>query len=196
MAGPGRAQSHGFVLAGGRSSRMGRDKALLAVDASPMLRVIAARVEAVAGGVTVIADSGRYASLGLEVVPDLRPGLGPLSGIETALSLRRAEFNLIVACDMPNVSTQTLAALLRTIESSPADCIVSTSSIGRLEPLCAVYHRRSLRAVQQALNTGRGKVTEMLESLQVLHFAIENKEEMANLNSPEDWLAFLGARRG
>jgi molybdopterin-guanine dinucleotide biosynthesis protein A len=81
----------GFVLAGGRSSRMGRDKALLTIDGEALLTRVARQVAAVAGSVTVIGPPERYSHLSLEVVPDRTPGAGPLGGIDTALGLGRAE---------------------------------------------------------------------------------------------------------
>ena len=73
----------GFVLAGGASSRMGRDKALLPVQGSTLLEQVAREVLAVTGSVTVIAPPERYIGIGLSVIPDLSPGQGPLGGIHT-----------------------------------------------------------------------------------------------------------------
>ena len=175
---------------------MGRDKALLPLDDSPLLRVVAGRVAEVAGAVTVIAPPQTYDHLGIETVDDLHPGQGPLAGIETALSLNRAVDNLIVACDMPNISTVFLRRLLAAAEQTTADCLLPVSPDGQLEPLCAVYRPSCLPAIRSALDSGTRKIRDVLKTLQVVHFAIEDREEMVNLNSPEDWLAYLEARRG
>lgn len=175
---------------------MGRDKAFLPLDDAPMLRVIASRVADAAGGVTIIAPPDTYESLGFEVVSDLKPGQGPLAGIETALTLGRAENNLVVACDMPNVSAAFLRRLLDAAGQSTADCLLSVSPDGRQEPLCAVYRLSCLPAIRSALAAGTRKIRDVLKTLQVVHFAIEDKRETVNLNSPEDWLAYLEARRG
>src|SRR6476619_4706690 len=90
-----------FVLAGGRSSRMGTNKALLPYRAGTLVERIAAEVQAAAGSVTVVGPPEIYAPLGLTAIPDLRPGLGPLGGIVTALTATAASLSLIVACDLP-----------------------------------------------------------------------------------------------
>src|SRR5579871_469780 len=104
----------GFVLAGGRSSRMGRDKALLSFQGVPLVARVAEMVAQAAGSAVVIGDPGKYGGLGYAVVPDRRQGLGPLAGIEAALDFSTADWNLVLACDMPDVSAAFLRALLET----------------------------------------------------------------------------------
>ena len=105
----------GFVLTGGRSSRMGRDKALLPIEGSLLVERTAERVRAAAGSVTLIGAPARYAHLGLPVLPDLvedgGPG-GPICGLHTALKTTRADWNLVVACDMPGLTAGFLSDLL------------------------------------------------------------------------------------
>ncbi len=80
---------------------MGRDKAYLPVSGGILVTRVAGAVEAAAGNVALVGDPERYADLGYPVVADRYPGQGPLGGILTALGEKAAEWNLIVACDMP-----------------------------------------------------------------------------------------------
>ena len=91
----------GFVLVGGNSTRMGRDKAQLPLHGRTLVEHIAGAVAEAAGSVTLIGAPERYPDLGIRMLPDSRPGAGPLGGICTALASTDAEWNLIVACDMP-----------------------------------------------------------------------------------------------
>src|SRR5882672_6033560 len=97
----------GFVLTGGRSSRMGRDKALLPVAGSgpagglSLVERTAELVRGAAGSVILIGMPERYAHLGLPVVADIVEDCGPMGGLLTALHVTHADSNLIVACDMP-----------------------------------------------------------------------------------------------
>ncbi len=110
MAAPGDQKSRaGFVLAGGRSSRMGRDKALLPLDGRTLIDRVAGLVQRAAGNVTLIAPEGRY--MGYPVIPDLIANQGPLGGLYTALSATKASWNLLVACDMPGVTLEFLENL-------------------------------------------------------------------------------------
>ncbi len=186
-----------FILAGGQSSRMGADKALLpGPDGVPLLLRIAAILQTITPIVHVIASPDLYGHLGLPVTPDLRPGQGPLAGIETALSLDLAEWNLILACDMPNLQADPLIGLIRQSFTSQSDCILSINPSGRPEPLCSLYRRTALPAIRDSLDRGVRKVTSALEGLQVAHFAIDNQEVITNLNTPQEWREHLANRRG
>lgn len=187
---------HGFVLAGGRSSRMGQDKALLRIDDRPLLQALAQRVAEACGGVTIIGAPELYGELGFETVPDLQPGNGPLGGIEAALDLGRADWNVVVACDMPNLTADLLGRLVAAARETTADCVVAVSPEGRLEPLCAVYRRSCLRTVRRALALGMRRVSMVLDELQVVHYQLENQKEVVNLNTPQDWLTFRESERG
>ncbi len=188
---------HGFVLAGGRSSRMSRDKALLRIEDRTLLETVARRVAEACGEVTIIGPPEVYGGLGFQTVGDLQANHGPLGGIETALALGRADWCLVVACDMPNLTVDLLERLVAAASGSTADCVVAVSPGGRLEPLCAVYGARCLPAVRQALAAGQRKIATILNELQVIHFPLENQREVVNLNTPQDWLSYLaGTGRG
>jgi molybdenum cofactor guanylyltransferase len=173
----------GFVLVGGRSSRMGRDKALLPWNARPMVEEIAERVAAAAGSVALVGAPERYANLDFERIADLRCAMGPLAGIEAALASGRAELNLIIACDMPNVETSWLVRLLQTAESSGSEC-VATCEPSMIHPLCAVYHSNCLARVRSALDARRLKAQELLRELDTI--TIESGETIWNVNTPEE----------
>lgn len=186
----------GFVLAGGQSSRMGRDKALLRVDGRTLLEVVAERVGEACGGVTIIGPPEVYGGLGFETLPDGTAGQGPLGGIETALTAGGANWSLVVACDMPNLTVDLLLQLVNAAEQAAADCVVAVSPGGLLEPLCGVYGPRCLPVVRRALAAGQRKVAKVLDELQVVHFPLENQKEVVNLNTPQDWLTYLRSERG
>jgi molybdopterin-guanine dinucleotide biosynthesis protein A len=176
----------GFVLAGGNSTRMGRDKALLPHGGGTLLEHICRVVAEAAGCVAVIGPQGRYGHVGFEVIPDLEPGLGPLGGIHTALSLQRARWNLVVACDMPRLGLATLTDLVRRAKDSEADCLMPVTSDGP-QPLCAMYRGRCLVPVEQALAEGVRKISTALERVVVEHLHLSDTTSFMNLNTPEDW---------
>ena len=177
----------GFVLAGGLSSRMGRDKAMLTAHGSTLLELAVREVLAAAGNVTVIAPPDRYAKFGWLLIPDLQPGQGPLGGILTALTHSQADWNLVVACDMPAIKSPFLRQLLQQAEASDADCLIPQNAMGRLEPLCAVYHGRCLAAIARAMQAGVRKVTTGLRELRVAAFQPTTPDLFTNLNTPQDW---------
>jgi len=176
----------GFVLTGGRSSRMGRDKALLPVNGSTLLEQIAARVRAAAGSVTLIGSPDRYSGLGLAVAADLIEECGPIGGVYTALKISRAPWNLMVACDMPAVTSGFLAMLLEAARDADAECFVPETGSG-LHPLCAVYHRRALAALQYAIDHKSFKMHDLLKSLRTVSWPAADASLLENVNTAVEW---------
>jgi len=177
----------GFVLVGGNSSRMGRDKAALPLRGRTMVELIAAAVAEAAGSATLIGPPERYASLGLPVIPDSRPGLGPLGGIHTALTGSAAAWNLIAACDLPEIRGAFLNELMDAAEESGADCLIPTGPSGQPEPLCAAYHSRCREAIGAALEHKVRKVTDGLTGLRVVTWPVRESNWFQNVNTPQEW---------
>lgn len=166
---------------------MGRDKALLPFRGGALAESVARAVEQAAGSVVVV---GRAALGAWPVIPDLYPGEGPLGGILTALRHTRASWNLVAACDMPELTPAFLAELLDAAEDSDADALLPAGPSGRPEPLCAVYHRRVLPSVEKAFRGGIRKVTASLEGLDALLYPVGEVAQFQNVNTPEDWAGY------
>ena len=172
---------------------MGADKALLDLDGQPLLLRAARLVEPLAASVTVIGDPARYAELGLAVIPDDVPNLGPLGGIATALRISRMPWNLIVGCDLPYLTAAWLEFLISRALASRADALLPDNVRGP-EPLCAMYHARCAPVISAALARGVRKVTGGLAGLVIE--TLPHAEWKAfdsdgclfkNMNSPADY---------
>jgi len=177
-----------WVLAGGRSTRMGTDKARAESGGRALALRVADEAAAVCGSVSLVGDPLLYAELGLPVIADRFPGQGPLGGMEAALAATTRDANLILACDMPAIRP----GLLEELFSGVGDCVVPRHDDGRLEPLCAVYRRSCHPAIQAALAAGIRKVTDALRlfaqhSLAIRYLRVSDPAAFANLNTPEDW---------
>jgi molybdopterin-guanine dinucleotide biosynthesis protein A len=112
------------VLAGGKSSRMGTDKAMLPLvpQGPTLIELVLERLEGVSDDLTIVANDDRLTHLGARLVPDLYPGTGALGGIHAALMHARHEHCLVVACDMPFLNPLLLQAMAR--ESRDYDVLV------------------------------------------------------------------------
>jgi molybdopterin-guanine dinucleotide biosynthesis protein A len=188
--GPGSLRA-GFVLVGGKSSRMGRDKASLPLEGRTLVERVAAAVAEAAGSVSLVGPSCRYQSLGFPIIGDHEPGLGPLGGIHAALCASSAAWNLIAACDLPAVSGPFLKMLMEAAEASEADCLIPIGPTGMLEPLCAAYHSRCRPAIGEALSRNIRKVTDGLSGLKIATWSVQESCWFQNVNTPEDWTRFL-----
>ena len=178
------------MLVGGRSSRMGRDKALLPYRGLPLAKWIASAVAQSAGNATLVGSTELYSGVGLPVISDLFPGEGPLGGILTALSHSNAGWNLSVACDMPEIDAGLLTRLLDRARQSEADVLLPVTAEGRPQPLCAVYRRSSLGPLETAFSAGTRKVTTALTGVRCLRLPMEEVSQFQNVNTPEDWAAY------
>jgi molybdopterin-guanine dinucleotide biosynthesis protein A len=176
----------GFVLVGGKSTRMGQDKALLLWRSRRLVENVAATVAAVTGTVTLVGRPEHYKSLSIPCLADSRHELGPLAGIEAALEAGQAEWNLIAGCDMPDISVDILHCLLDKARQTCASCVAARDITGQIHPLCAVYHARCLPAIKRSLDEGRLKLMNVLEDLQAEYVPVPIR--LININTPEDWL--------
>lgn len=180
------------MLVGGRSSRMGRDKALLALRGIPMAQRVASAVAEAAGSATLVGAPEQYSGLGFSAIPDLFPGEGPLGGILTALHHSASEWNLIVACDMPEIDAPLLARLMDAAWRSGACALLPVTAEGRAQPLCAVYARACLAPFEAAFADGIRKVTAAIAGVRCLRLPMQEVSPFQNVNTPEDWAAYAG----
>jgi molybdopterin-guanine dinucleotide biosynthesis protein A len=164
-----RSLVHGYVLAGGGSTRFGRDKALVDMDGQPMLARMCELLASATSGVNVVTTRGKYASLGIRSVADRWPGEGPLGGIVTALRHTEADdpqcqWNLVVSCDIPFLTREWIAFLVQRASDSEAQVVLPRSQHGP-EPLCACYKTNAAGALQGLFEAGVRKVTQALQQV-------------------------------
>ena len=168
---------------------MGRDKALLPTRAGTLMQEIARKALAAAGNVALVGHPARYGHFGFDCLPDVHAGFGPLGGIYTALASGRGEYNLILACDMPQLDELVLQRLFATAESTDVRCVAAHDADGRVHPLCAVYRRDALAAVAQAHSDKRLCLMDLLQELGGVRMRVD--EPLTNCNTPEQWAAVL-----
>src|ERR1700733_13154641 len=136
----------GFVLAGGQSTRMGQDKALLMLGGEPLVKRALSKLKQVCAEVAVAGGTEALQRFG-HVISDKNPGCGPLGGIVAALEQSSFEWNLFLPVDAPFVPVSALKALLVMAGGSPSVCVMARVE-GLTQPLCAVYSRRALGVLQ------------------------------------------------
>jgi molybdopterin-guanine dinucleotide biosynthesis protein A len=178
-------QAAGFVLAGGRSSRMGTNKALLILNGETLIERALRKLRAVCPEVAIAGGTPELARFA-PILPDEFPDRGPLGGIIAALEHSSHEWNLILAVDVPFLPIEVLERLLACTDEHHV-CIMAEVA-GQKHPLCAAYSRRSLATLRAELARGNGKVTTAIAAAgQVLYLPFEHEAWFQNLNTPEDF---------
>jgi molybdopterin-guanine dinucleotide biosynthesis protein A len=184
-----------FVLAGGSSTRMGVDKALLPMGGQPMLLRMTRLVEPLVARVTVIGSPQRYAPLGVTVFPDDVPGFGPLGGILTALRHSQSIWFLILGCDLPYLRRDWLQWLIGAGLDSEAAVVMPMGPAG-YEPLCAMYSQRCAASITDAMSRNVRKITDGLMDLTLEVVPPDTWKKFdsdgtlfQNINLPQDYSA-------
>jgi molybdopterin-guanine dinucleotide biosynthesis protein A len=153
----------GVVLAGGRSSRMGRDKALIPYEGRTLLERALDILEPQVQELLVIGDPAKYGHVGPFVVADDIPGVGPLGGIVTAMRYASHDRLLVLACDMPHVPAGLFTFLKLGLDADRSAFVPSCD--GRIEPLAAAYHRRCRPRFEAQIARATWKVSDALEAV-------------------------------
>ena len=154
-----------FVLAGGKSRRMGQDKALLQYQGHYLVEYPIRVLRQITQDVRIVGDSAKYSFLGLPVVPDSVESKGPLSGIYSALKISPSDYNLFLACDMPLMRAEFFSLLLARIHGN--DAIVMRFEDGTMEPLCSIYRSSCLAEIEVYFSSKKFKISDFFESVKV-----------------------------
>ncbi len=183
------------ILAGGNSTRMGRDKALLRYGGETLLERL---IREFSGGELLLsaAEAGRYERFGCRVVYDERRGVGPLEGIRRLLTEAESEALFLCAADMPLLRRE-LAEYVAAFVSSDYDCYIVTRG-GRREPLCGIYTKKALPAVEERLAAGRYRLAEVLRRARTKDIPLEysrfDGKMLENVNTPRDYARLFAPR--
>ena len=179
----------GAIMAGGRSSRLGVNKAFLKFHGRPAVELVLEKVSALVPPVVIITNSpAEFGHLNIPAAPDIRPGCGPLSGIHAALSLSPAQYVLVVSCDLPLLTPQ----ILRTLLSAYPGYDITLYKHELFEPLCAVYCRTCLPALEELIDHHEYRIIDLFPTLNVNVIRTDQKEAFQSINTPEDYARVLG----
>jgi molybdopterin-guanine dinucleotide biosynthesis protein A len=186
----------GVVLAGGKSARMGMEKAALRIGDETLLARIVQRLRLALPEVSIVGPSHLAAlAPGTPLFPDETPGIGPLGGLSTALSHVSSQHIFLIGCDMPFVEPALVRGMARYAARYPNADVVALRTPRGLEPLHAVYAQTCASAVGERLAAADGKsLSALLERLNVKELPASviarhdpSGRSTFNANSPEDW---------
>ena len=181
----------GVILSGGKSLRMGQDKAFIEIAGLPMIERILRILKTVFEETLIVANQAdSYRQLGTSIYSDAIPRLGALGGLYTGLLFSSFETSFCVACDMPFLNPSLISFLSDRIGGH--DAVVPRTADG-LQPLHAVYSKSCLGAIRQVIKEGKNKIIDFYPRVDVkviperdFSFLAGWKESFVNINTPED----------
>ena len=188
------------ILAGGKSSRMGRDKALLEYDGKQFIVQIAEELAWFTERIIARGNNcGFEGDLECEwtVIPDVFPDHGPIGGLHAALSACKSDALFVVTCDMPLIKSdlvRELCAQMRTAFDTECvdayDVVIAVDNTGKIHPLCGVYQKSVIPVLEEQINSNQNRVMAALRNLQVKYVTIDSParaHQLANINTPADY---------
>jgi len=184
-----------FVMAGGRSSRMGEDKALLLLDGQSIMQRILKLLKSIHSDIGIIGHSEDYQTFGYPVIPDIIPGQGLMGGLYTAMKSTTKTYVFIIACDLPLINVDCILRILK----SEANCdIILAASDSKIHPSLGCYHRRLLPRVQESIEKAQLKMKDFIYTCDYTTVEMDDLMEnnpnlLFNLNTKEDYQKLLEA---
>lgn len=201
------------ILAGGKSSRMGTDKALLEINGKKFIRRIAEELDFFEEKLIARGKNRATPIDGWNVIPDIYPECGPVGGLHAALTACESDALFCVSCDMPLIRRELVEELCEQMSAGQAqglcgqmndgqaqglfeqiteafDAVIVRDESGRAHPTCGVYRKSAVPVFEQQILAGNYRVMRALEHLRIRYVtvALENGgEQLRNINTPEDY---------
>lgn len=185
----------GAVLAGGGSTRMGIDKGLLKLDGKTFIGRVVTTLKEIFDSVAIISErKASYASVGVPVYPDIFRNCGPLGGIHTALKKAQTEAVFVASCDLAFLTSSVVFSIID--KPMRGDAMVASADTG-VQPLCGVYSRQCLHALEERLKSRQLSVLEFLRTVSTSVIDVsENSLALMNINTPAEYTKALELHSG
>ncbi|MEO7976761.1 molybdenum cofactor guanylyltransferase [Flavobacterium sp.] len=175
-----------FILCGGKSSRMQSEKGMVLFQEKPFIEHIIQAILPVTENIQLITNTNDYDYLPYQKTADIVKDKGPLGGIYTALINSETEFNLILSCDIPLISTELLSELISKHNKEAGITVFATEST--LHPLIGIYSKEILPIIKEAIETDDLKMMNFLDKVPHQIIKIEESENLplTNINSVDE----------
>ena len=179
-----------IVLAGGKSRRMGADKAGLSLPGGTLIGHILSHVEGLFDEVLVSVSRGQAVDAPCcRTVEDAAPGQGPMAGILAGLKAAKNDLCAVLACDIPDIDSGFLRGLVG--KARDFDIVVPVSSEGHFEPLFAVYRRSVIPEIKALVRARNFSILTLFDRCRTLKVRMKDSGWLRNLNTPEDYKKYL-----
>lgn len=179
-----------IILAGGKSSRMGTDKALLKYQGKTFVQILYNNIKGICSEVIISSNNPEVRVEGSKTVTDDIQEIGPMGGLYTCLKQSNTDFNLVVSVDTPFVSAKLLTKVYKQSQKYDISIIEHNK---KLHPLIGVYHKNVVKILKSEIKSEKYKVIRFLKKTKYQVISVENsyKKELLNINNSEDYKKLL-----
>lgn len=179
------------IMAGGKSSRMGRDKALLEMNGKNFIGMLAEELDCFEEKLIARGNNSELPELSWKTISDVYQDRGPIGGMHAALSACESDALFCVSCDMPFLKSSLAKTLCGALEDD-VDAVIAKAADGRIHPMCAVYRKKIASVLETQILDGNNRIMSAFEKLNVKYVSIDfekSSQQLLNVNTPEDYRA-------
>lgn len=176
------------ILAGGKSSRMGQDKALLEIDGKSFIKQLTETLNFFEEKYIARGNNSNILDVTWPMIQDIYPEHGPIGGIHAALTKCDSDAVLFVSCDMPLIKKALIQQLCEAM-TSEYDAVVVKEKNGRIHPLCAIYKKSVVNLFEQQILSNNNRLMLALGKMKVKYITVDEAQQLSNINTPNDYLA-------
>jgi len=178
-----------IILAGGKSRRFGSNKELCIIDGIPLIQKVIDVAKSITKNITIVSNKPENLNfISFPKYKDIIPNIGPLGGIYTGLVHSEMKLNLILACDIPNISTEFLIYLISNVVGNEITVPCHTNNM--LEPLCAIYSKTCIPYIKSQIEVSEYQVVQIYDRVKTKKLPItpNYSNQFFNINSKHDLL--------
>lgn len=170
----------GIILAGGKSSRMGTDKGFLLLNNKPFLQYSIEALEPLVEEILIVSDNKAYDVFGFKRIDDFTKNAGPVAGICSGLEASTTEYNLILSCDIPLISSDILQEIINNIDDTSE--VIQVESNGKSMPLIAMYKKNVTSTFKTLLLGNERRLRVAIKNCKSKNIVLEKKYEFSTMN--------------
>lgn len=170
----------GLILAGGKSSRMGEDKGFLLLNGKPFIQYSIDALKPLVSEIIIVSDHPKYDAFGLKRINDITKDSGPIAGICAGLEASSTNYNLVLSCDIPLITSEILKTIIHAIDDTSE--IIQVESNGKSMPLIALYKKGVKDRFKELLDADERRLRIAIESCKSKNIVLKKEQEVCTIN--------------
>ena len=170
----------GIILSGGKSARIGTDKGFLSLNGKLFTQHSIDVLKPLVSEIIIVSNHSKYDVFGLQRVEDIIENAGPVAGVYSGLEASKTEYNLVLSCDIPLMTSHLLKKLIEAIDGTSE--VIQIESDGQSMPLIALYKKQCKSTFLKLLNGGERRLRIVVAACKVKNIILEKEDAIVTMN--------------